>query len=90
MLKIDYKTVIVVALVGAAAVYVAKQTAAAAIEKIGDEISFDNPEGAFNQTAGSVYDATHNDDGSVKFWAAPFWFLDRAAGLPTNGIDFSL
>lgn len=37
---------------------------------------------------GDFYSATHNEDGSVKFWAAPLWFLDTAAGLPTNGIGF--
>lgn len=37
---------------------------------------------------GSFYDATHNEDGSVEFWAAPLWFLDKATGVPTNGIGF--
>lgn len=37
---------------------------------------------------GSFYDTTHNEDGSVEWWAAPLWFLDKATGLPTNGVGF--
>lgn len=37
---------------------------------------------------GDFWESTHNEDGSVKWWAAPLWFLDRAGNLPDNGISF--
>jgi len=37
---------------------------------------------------GDFYSMTHNEDGSVKLWASPLWFLDKAIGAPTNGVGF--
>lgn len=39
-----------------------------------------------DDAGGDFYTATHNEDGSVKWWAAPLWFLDRAGNLPDNGV----
>lgn len=43
--------------------------------------------GSTETPGGDFYSATHNEDGSVKIWAAPLWFLDKVSGVPTNGVS---